>query len=428
MKKENKINIALTGWWTWWHIFPLLSTYNYLKEIEDLDFFWFWEEEWMEFDVAMQNNIKFIDIPAWKLRRYFDWRNFFEPLKNITWVFFAIFYIFKYKIDIIFSKWWYVSIPLCIAAFILRKKIYIHESDTIAWVSNKFIWKFATKIFYTFPNEKTEDKAENKHIFIGQILNPSILDWLKNLRIDENMYLNVIVIAWSQGSTRIFEKLLKILPKLSFVDFTIILWEKNKHFRKDFIKFDNVRIFDFISQKDLWKILKQTDIAITRAWATTLWELTMFWIHSIIIPLTESAWNHQQKNADFFKEKYWSDVLNENDNLDENIFKKLEKYKNLRKTWLNLENFYKPLEIMEREILSDYFEFDEEIQDNISKNDEEIKIEKKIEVKDLNKNQEINLENKKFEQKNIQDWKIYREIEKETKENKTTNFSTKSLK
>lgn len=362
--KNKKIKIALTGWGTWGHIFPLLSTYNFLKENPDLEFFWFWEEEWLEFEIAMQNNINFIDIPAWKIRRYFDWRNFYEPLKNITWVFFGIYFLIRYNIKIVFSKWWYVSLPLCIAAFLLRKKIYIHESDTICWVSNRLISKFATKIFYTFPNEKTEDKNEKKHIFIGQILNPDILEGIKNLKLKENMYLNVIVIAWSQGSTRIFENLLKVLPKLNFVDFTIILWSKNINFKNQFSKYENVRTFDFISQKELWKILKQTDIAITRAWATTLWELTMFWIHSLIIPLTESAWNHQQKNAEFFKKNYWSDIILENENLSETIFKKLEKYKNMRKSGLFLENFYKPLEIIEKEMLSDYFEFEEENLEN----------------------------------------------------------------
>lgn len=452
MKKENKINIALTWGWTWWHIFPLLSTYNFLKENDELEFFWFWEEEGLEFDIALQNNINFIDIPAWKIRRYFDWRNFFEPLKNITGIFFGIYFLLRYRINFVFSKGWYVSLPLCIAAFLLRKKIYIHESDTVTWVSNKLISKLATKVFYTFPNEKTENKLQSKHIFIGQILNPDILDWIKSLKIDENMYLNVIVIAWSQGSTRIFENLIKVLPKLNFVDFTIILWEKNKHFKKDFIKYENVRTFDFISQKDLGKILKQTDIAITRAWATTLWELTVFGIHSIIVPLTESAWNHQQKNAEFFKKTYWSDILNEEEDLAENIFKKLEKYKNLRKNWLYLENFYKPLEIIEREILGDYYDFDKIIDENQIFQKEEIEekedileqnyLEEKFEQEEVKQEKnfkntenilkwrilEQNKMNNFFEQKELNSGKIIKEIEKETHEKKQTWFETHSLK
>lgn len=422
MAKNEKIKVALTWGWTWGHIFPLLSAYNFLKESNEFDFFWFWEEQGLEYDIAIENNIKFLHIPAWKLRRYFDWKNFFEPLKNITGIFFGIYFLIRYRIDIVFSKWWYVSIPLCIAAFILRRKIFIHESDTVPWLANKIVSKLATKVFYTFPNKKT-DKKWNKHIFIGQILNPEILKWISSQKIDENIYLNVIVIAWSQGSTRIFENLLKVLPKLNFVDFTIILWEKNTHFRKEFIKYDNVRCFDFISQIELGKILKQTDIAITRAWATTLWELTMFGIHSLIIPLTESAWNHQQKNAEFFKEKYWSEILNENENLAENIFKKLEKYKNLRKSWLNLKDFFKPLEIIEREILEQFYDFyDEEI---------EYKEENENSIKEKNiENEEIieNNEEKFFEKRKIWDLENSENIEKTVLDEENQSFKTFSIK
>ena len=93
-------------------------------------------------------------MPAWKLRRYFDLRNFYEPLKNLSWIVFWMYYIKKYHIDIVFSKWWYVAVPLCIAAFFLKKEIYIHESDTVSGIANKFIWLLATKVFYTFPHHK----------------------------------------------------------------------------------------------------------------------------------------------------------------------------------------------------------------------------------------------------------------------------------
>jgi UDP-N-acetylglucosamine--N-acetylmuramyl-(pentapeptide) pyrophosphoryl-undecaprenol N-acetylglucosamine transferase 3 len=88
-----------------------------------------------------------------------------------------------------------VAVPLCIAAFLLRRKIYIHESDTVPGLANRMISKMATKVFYTFPNKKTEDPENKKHIFTGQILNPEIISGLKNLKLDENIYLNVIVIA-----------------------------------------------------------------------------------------------------------------------------------------------------------------------------------------------------------------------------------------
>ena len=340
-------NIALTWWWTWWHIFPLVSIHNYLKNDSNLNFIWFWDEEWFEAEVAEKNNIPFEHIPSWKIRRYFDFRNFYEPLKNLTWIFFWIYYILKYRIDIVFSKGWYVALPLCIAAYILRKKIYIHESDTVSWVANKIIGKIATKVFYTFPHEGIEDE---RTFITWQILNPDLIDELKDLNVWQNPRLKVVVMWWSQGSTTIFNALLKLLPELEDIDFNVILWDKNLHLKDKFSKFQNVITYDFISQKKLWLLLKKTDIAITRWWATTLWELNMFWIHSIIIPLLWSAWNHQMKNAMYFKENFWSDVLNEEEDLEAELYRRIQKYKWLRKSWLNLDWFFRALQIIEKEI------------------------------------------------------------------------------
>ncbi|MBB1564812.1 glycosyltransferase [Candidatus Gracilibacteria bacterium] len=430
MKKEKKTTIALTGGATGGHIFPLLSAYNFLKEDENLDFVWVGEEEGLEFDIAMENNIKFLDIPAGKLRRYFDWRNFFEPLKNLTGIFFGIYFILRYRIKVIFSKGGYVALPLCIAGFLLRRKIYIHESDTVSGLANRVIGKMATKVFYTFPNEKTEDVNNQKHIFTGQILNPGILTGIRNMKVEENMFLNVIVIAGSQGSTRIFENVLKVISKLDFVDFTVILGEKNTHFKKSFEKYDNVRTFDFISQKDLGKILKQTDIAITRAGATTLWELAMFGIHSLIVPLTESAGNHQMANAEFFHNKFGSDILDENNNLEKNILEKLTKYKNLRKAGLNLNDFFRPLEIIESEILGKNIDYKKEKIEQFEKDMAEINradaLEKlkKLENERLARNKETS---KKIEQENTEKEKQENEFKIEEISQAKTNFQTFSI-
>lgn len=341
-------NIALTWWWTWGHIFPLLSIYNYLKNEGNLNFFWFWDENWLEAEVAQVNNIKFEHIPSWKIRRYFDVKNFYEPLKNLSWIIWWIYFILKYKIDIIFSKWGFVWLPLCIAWFIMRKKVYIHESDSVWGLANKIISKFASKVFYTFPNEKIDWQ---KHILVWQILNPKLLENIDTKwELEENEKLEVLVIAGSQGSTTIFSQLKTILNNLIDINFTIILWDKNLDFRQEFQWYNNVKLYDFVSQEELGEIYKKTDIAITRGWATTLWELYFFGIHSIIIPLPTSAQNHQMQNANYFKENFWSDVLNESSQLNLEIFRLINKYKDLRKSWLNTKNFHYSLEKIKEEI------------------------------------------------------------------------------
>jgi len=345
MKKRKKI--ALSWWWTWGHIFPLVALYNFLSKDNKYDFIWIWEENSLEEKIAKEYIIKFKDISVWKIRRYLDYRNLYEPLKNLTWIFESIYYIYKENIDIVFSKWWYVSLPMIIAAKIMMKKLYIHESDTVVWISNKIAWIFANKIFYSFPNNKIDWV---KHIYSWQIINKEILKEIDQVDENENEKLNILVIGGTQWAKNIFEKILNIIDKTPDINYNLILGSKNTDFKEKFKQYSNIKTFDILSQSEIWKILKKTDISITRWWATSLWELYYFWIHSIIIPLKNSAWNHQFKNAQYFKENFWSDLLEENDYLENKLLKKLLKYKELRKNWLNIENIDSALKIIKTEI------------------------------------------------------------------------------
>jgi len=352
MEKSTK-NIALTGGGSGGHVIPLVSVHNYIKEVQrdegyefDYKFIWVGERDSLESELAEKNKIPFFEISAGKIRRYFDMRNFYEPLKNLTGFFEWLYHIYMNDIDIVFSKGGYVSMPLCIAAWVMRKKVYIHESDTVTGLANTVVTKVATKVFYSFQNDKVDDK---KHIYSGPVINPELIDSLDSLEVEENERLNVIVIAGSQGSANIFEALLKILPDMKDIDFQVILGEKNMHFRDDFKDFSNVTLHDFITQKRLWKILKNTDIALTRG-SSAIWELYYFGIHSIMIPLKATGGNHQYHNAMYFKEHFGSDVLDEEENLNLEMFRLIQKYKHLRKSGLNIDGFFDGLKKIETEM------------------------------------------------------------------------------
>jgi UDP-N-acetylglucosamine--N-acetylmuramyl-(pentapeptide) pyrophosphoryl-undecaprenol N-acetylglucosamine transferase len=341
-----KKNIALTGGSTWGHVFPLLAIKKHLDDSKKYNFLWFGEDDSLEEEIAKKNNIEFHRIASGKIRRYFDWKNFYEPLKNITGVFEWLFYVLKYKIDFVISKWGFVSVPLCIAAKILGKKVYVHESDQVMWLANTVISKIATKVFYTFPNDKIDGK---KHILSGPVMNEDLLKTIKNMSITENITLEILVIAGSQWSRKIFKSLLGIMNNLLDINFTVILWEKNLEFRQEFEKFNNVKIIDFASQEQLWEIYRKTDIAISRG-SSSLWELFYFGIHTIIIPLKATGGDHQTKNGEYFKEKYGSNLLDEDTNLGLELFRLIQKYKDMRKDSLNLKWFIDWAEKIESEL------------------------------------------------------------------------------
>ncbi len=332
--------IALVWWWTWWHITPLLAIYNTIKSNKNLSFIWIWEKDSLEEKIAKQNWIKFFWVKSWKLRRYFSFKTFIEPFKIIYGVFESILILKKEKISIIFSKWGYVSLPVSIAWWILKIKLFLHESDTIPGLANRIVAKFATKIFLWFESAKKYFKKDNYEI-VWQILNP---DLFVKSKIKQTKNTNLLVIWWSQWSSRIFDFLLNNIKKFEKFEINIVLWSLNIWFKNKFKKYNFISTYDFINHDILKDLYSNADIAITRAWASVLAELEAFGIKMIIIPLWESANNHQYFNALEY-EKKWNILILEKD-LNKNWLKeilKFEKFKKIKNKFTNKETINKIL-------------------------------------------------------------------------------------
>lgn len=179
-----------------------------------------------------------------------------------------------------------------------------------------------------------------------------MLDNVNSMSKKENEKLTVLVIAGSQGSQKIFENLVKILPDCSDIDFHVVMGTNDDtELQLSLRHFPNVKVYGFIPQSELAKLYVKCDIAITRG-SSTLWELFYFGIHAIIIPLKATGGNHQYYNGLYFQENYGSDLLDEDDNLHLEMFRRLQKYKPLRKKDLNLEGYLDGLKAIKQEIES----------------------------------------------------------------------------
>lgn len=139
---------------------------------------------------------------------------------------------------------------------------------------------------------------------VGQILNPlfSVINPTGNIHWKTNKK-HVFVSCGSQGSRKIFQALLSQRKHFPDTEWIISLGTLNAHFRAEFEQWKDTQIFDWIPQQDIPHILDETDIAITRASATTLAELATRPLHMIIIPLALSARNHQMINAQIYEQK-----------------------------------------------------------------------------------------------------------------------------
>lgn len=367
-KYMKKINLAMAWWGTWWHVFPIKSliqhVYKHPKYLDQINkIVRFGEKKSLEQEVFLQfkntdssylyKNLFFENIISGKYRRETRLKsrlkNFRDAFKFIFWIFQSLYYIKKHHISVIFCKGWYVALPVVLAWKILRKKILVHESDVRSWLVNKIAARYADKVFTGFDNVLPRSTT------IWQILSDDIIstESIKNLpfarnldigwrqlSVSEQLYYtspektHLLVMWWSQGSKRLYQNLLDSMNEHKDIyknyEIFIVLWKENQDMKNKFDGYQNIHIFDFVTQQEMWLLLKNCDISLTRAWTTSLAEQKLYNLKIVMVPIPRT--HDQYDNAKFYVKKYDDILLDSKDeNYINNMLNVFKKYKNFKK-------------------------------------------------------------------------------------------------
>lgn len=339
----KKLRVAMAGWWTWGHVFPIRSLLKFLRnhpeyneKVEKL--YWFGAKNSLEQKICHnlqehdpENKLSFIPIRSWKYRRE-SYRK--SKLKNISDFFLFIFGCFQsifqllyHHVDVIFCKWGYVALPTVFAAVLLCKKIIVHESDTKPGLVNKIASRFAKKVFTWFewalPNGQT----------IGQILSDDIIT---DVHLEPTSKTLILVVWGSQGSKRLYQNLLHVLeftPELqSGYEFFVVLGLVNHEMSTLFDKFDHVHIYGFLSQKEMGELYNKCDIAITRGGTTSLAEQKLYDMKQIIVPIPRT--HDQYDNAKWYVRSHNDIMINQRDHdFESQLANAIKYFKGFKKTF-----------------------------------------------------------------------------------------------
>lgn len=334
------MNIAFAWWWTWWHVFPIRTLIKYIQKNNNNSnkIFWFWEKNSLEDEISRECDCEFVPIVSWKFRRE---KNIVSILKNIIdifkfwyWTLVSIYLIWKHKIDTIFCKWWYVALPVVVWWWILRKKIIVHESDSVMGLTNKIASKLSN-FKYSWMDHKW---FEN----IWQIISSDLLsfDSIDTKLKKTDTKTNILVSWWSQWSRYIYKNLINAIkenPSLqNHFNFFVVLGTANKDLKEQFESINWVEVFEFLTQWQMWSLYNLCDIGITRWWATSLAEQKLFNMRLIIIPLPFTWWNHQFHNAIQYQKKYNDILISQKHFSKEIVSSSLNKFINYKKEQPNL--------------------------------------------------------------------------------------------
>ncbi len=360
------MKIVFTGGGSGGHLIPIIAIARQIKKIhpgylEKRDgslrqkgrpqFYFVGPEDKLGETMLNGEQIKIKNVLAGKFRRYLTPVSI---LQNIFDIFFkipvgiiqAFFHLFFISPDLIFSKGGYGAIPTVIAGKILLIPIFLHESDVAPGFTNKFLRKFALEIFTSFP--KTESFSPKKLIAVGNPIREEILQGSSDqarelLGLAKENKPVILILGGSQGAQRINDKILEILPRLldefeiihqcGKNNYSLIKKELPVIIKKELEPF--YHLYDFLKEKELAQAYAAADLVVSRAGSGSIFELAAWSKPAILVPLPESAQDHQLKNAYAYQTAGAGLVMEEN-NFTPHFF--LETLKTLFKNPKRLKN------------------------------------------------------------------------------------------
>ncbi len=205
----------------------------------------------------------------------------------------------KYNITKVFSVGGFSAAPASFAAVISGRELYIHEQNAHIGSLNKILKPFSKKFFNTF--------LYNDPYPIDDI-------FFESARIRKKIN-TVIFLGGSQGASFINDLVLKLAPELQKRNINIIHQCGKRDYEKvkNFYETNNIQADFFDFDKNLVEKIKKADLAISRAGASTLFELTANQLPAIYIPYPYAAKDHQYHNAKFLADKNASFVFRQNE-------------------------------------------------------------------------------------------------------------------
>ena len=311
---QNKIKrIVMVGGGTGGHIYPLISVANELKSQVKCELLFLGSGTAVEKDVLEFESIKFKRIYSGKFRRNFSFssfiRNFSDLFRILAGFFQSFFVLSAFKPDIIFSKGGFVSVPVCYAARLLRIPLLIHESDVMPSLTTKACSSWAQAVFTAFPIGVYPLWLRKKAIYTGL---PIRDDFQKIKKLSEEY---ILIIGGSSGALRLNDLMFEALPKILRNHKVVHLVGNSEEgafgFKQNLEKRlqENYEFYKY--RADIANLLKDAKLVISRAGATSIFEISALNKRTILIPISETVAPHQRLNAELISSLHLGEVVYE---------------------------------------------------------------------------------------------------------------------
>ncbi len=235
-------------------------------------------------------------------------RNFIDMFKMGFGVIGAIFKIYFIMPDVIFSKGGFGAFPALVAARFFRIPVVMHESDSWPGRVNAWAGKFAKRIALSY-KEAAEFFPKDRVAYTGQPVRKEIREPLTSgafeyLGLEKGIPV-ILILGGSGGGKIINDSILTALPHL-VKSYQIIhqtgrgLFKETKRTagvileNSEFLQ--RYHVFDYLNTISMRMAAGAASLVISRG-GSTIFEIALWGVPSILVPITDSNGDHQRKNS-----------------------------------------------------------------------------------------------------------------------------------
>jgi len=211
---------------------------------------------------------------------------------------------------VVFSVGGYSAAPASIAAITLKIPLVIHEQNSHIGNLNRLFKPLAHRFIWAF------DKDDDLRIY------PVKSIFFKIARVRSKVK-SIFISGGSQGSVALNKFALSIAKELNNRGIKIYHQAGEKNLEDVEAEYKKIgveaEIFGFT--KEMPKIMQESDFAIARAGASTLWEMTAAGLPALFVPYPYAANDHQYHNAKYLSEQKLAWLKRESELNKELLFK-----------------------------------------------------------------------------------------------------------
>lgn len=311
----SKKNILLTGGGSLGPVTPLFAVVDELGKEYTYSLIGTYTGIERAFVADNYPEIKYKAIVSGKLRRYISIRTLFSPFGIAVGFFQSFIYLTMNRPAVVITAGGFVSVPVIIAAWLLRIPIIVLQLDIVIGLANKIMAYFASYIDITFKQHRSYFIGENV-VYTGMPVRSGIDSGDSSLAIKEyslnSTYPTLLVIGGGTGALFFNELIERVYKKLTERMNVILVTGVGKAPRKHGIYAGDkgTYVVEELLGDRYKDVLACADVVLTRAGLGTTYELLYKNKPMVVVPIPHSQ---QEANALYYKEKNAGFVYNQNE-------------------------------------------------------------------------------------------------------------------